>query len=203
DALPISTHATASDAAPADAAPESPHREMHVARWGLLPHWAKHRSTGAKMINARVETVAAKFAVPLRTRRCLVPADGYFEWQRQGAEAPKRPFFIHAADSAPLGLAGLYSWWRNPAARGEPAPWLLTCTILTTAAAGPMTELHERVPVVLAPETVGPWLDRSVTGAAEALALLGAPAPPLAWHEVSTQVNAVRNNSPALVEPVG
>lgn len=187
--------------------PPPTHRELHVARWGLLPPWAKNRSAGAKMINARAETVAAKFTNPLRTKRCLVPADGYYEWQRPGpatASATKTPYFIHAADAGPLALAGVYSWWRDPAARaaGESTPWVLTCSILTAAAEGRMTELHDRVPVILPPGAVGRWLDPSVTDPAEALSVLAEPAPPLRWYEVSTAVNSVRNDGPDLVEPV-
>lgn len=181
-----------------------PRREMHVARWGLLPHWAKQRSAGAKMINTRIETVAAKFTNPLRTKRCLVPADGYFEWQVQSGGATKQPYFIQAADGAPLAFAGLYSWWRDPAARasGKDVPWLLTCSILTTASTGAMTELHDRVPVVLGPGSVEAWLDTSLTTPDEALAVASSPAPPLTWHPVATTVNAVRNNGPELVEPL-
>ncbi|MPV38276.1 SOS response-associated peptidase [Georgenia subflava] len=183
-------------------------RELHVARWGLVPHWAKDLSVGARMINARVESVAKKsaFATPLRTKRCIVPADGYYEWQKPDPAAgggTKTPYFIRTEDSSPLAFAGLYAWWRDPARHDEAdaAPWLLTCTILTTAAAGPMTELHDRVPVVLRPDAVDHWLDRSVTNADEALAALSEPAPRLAWHEVSTTVNSVRNNGPQLIEP--
>lgn len=192
--------------APTTGAPaEAVRREMHLARWGLVPHWAKDRSAGAKMINARVESVASKsaFATPLRTKRCLVVADGYYEWQKPApgsGRVKKTPFFIRPADGSPLAFAGLYSWWRP---QGDAAaPWLLTCTILTTAATGPMTELHDRVPVILAPDHVDQWLDRSVTSADEAVAVAREPGPELSWYEVSTQVNAVRNDGPDLVAAI-
>ncbi len=180
-------------------------REMHVARWGLLPSWATDPGAGARMFNARTESVAEKpaFAASLRTKRCVVVADGYYEWRKAQPGGPgKTPFYIHPADSGPLALAGLYSWWRAPAPGGAPRPWLLTCTVLTSAAQGRMTELHDRVPVVLDRAGVGRWLDKAVTGPAEALAVLDAPPPELTWHEVSRAVGAVRNNSPELVVPV-
>ncbi|MFD1507558.1 SOS response-associated peptidase [Georgenia yuyongxinii] len=196
----------AAEAPAPGASAEAVRREMHLARWGLVPHWAQDLSAGAKMINARMESVGSKsaFATPLRTKRCLVVADGYYEWQKPAAgaghAAKKTPFFIRPADGSPLAFAGLYSWWRRP---GDPAaPWLLTCTILTTAAVGPMGELHDRVPVILSRSHVDPWLDRSVTNADEALAVARQPGPELTWYEVSTQVNAVRNDGPELVAAV-
>ncbi|KAE8763711.1 SOS response-associated peptidase [Georgenia thermotolerans] len=179
-------------------------REMHVARWGLVPEWATDPASGARMFNARVESVATKpaFAASLRTRRCVVVADGYYEWRKPGpGETKKTPFYIHPADSAPLALAGLYSWWRAPAPDGTRGPWLLSCTVLTAAAQGRMTELHDRVPVVLDRAAVGRWLAKSVTTPPGALAALAAP-PALTWHEVSPAVGAVRNNSPELVAPL-
>lgn len=179
-------------------------REMHVARWGLVPEWATDPAAGARMFNARVESVATKpaFAASLRTRRCVVVADGYYEWRKPGpGETRKTPFYIHPADSAPLALAGLYSWWRTPAPDGTRGPWLLSCTVLTAAAHGRMTGLHDRVPVALDRAAVGRWLDKGVTSPPGALAALTAP-PELTWHEVSPAVGAVRNNSPELVAPV-
>jgi putative SOS response-associated peptidase YedK len=180
-------------------------REMHVARWGLVPSWATDPAAGARMFNARVESVAEKpaFAASVRTRRCVVVADGYYEWRRaQPGGAGKTPFYIHPADDGPLALAGLYSWWRAPVPGGAPGPWLLSCTVLTTAARGRMTELHDRVPMVLDRADVGRWLDKAVTDPGEALAVVDAAAPALIWHEVSRAVGAVRNNSPELVVPV-
>ncbi|GAA1641830.1 SOS response-associated peptidase [Georgenia ruanii] len=184
--------------------PPAVRREMHVARWGLVPEWATDPSAGARMFNARVESVATKpaFAASLRTRRCVVVADGYYEWRKPApGETRKTPFYIHPADSGPLALAGLYSWWRAPAPAGARGPWLLSCTVLTGAAQGRMTELHDRVPVVLDRAAVNRWLDKTVTAPDGALAALTAP-PELTWHEVSPAVGAVRNNSPELVAPV-
>jgi putative SOS response-associated peptidase YedK len=179
-------------------------REMHAARWGLVPSWAKDPSIGNRMINARSETVAEKasFSSSVKTRRCLVPADGYYEWQAPATgSGRKTPYFITSPDGAPLAFAGLYAWWRP---KGEPdADWLLTTTILTAASTGDMTELHDRVPVILGGDDIDHWLDPTVTDPAEALAVLGTDPPELTWHEVSTAVNTPRNNGPELVEPVG
>lgn len=182
--------------------PTGPQRSLQVARWGLVPHWAKDPAIGNKMINARSETVAEKasFKSPLRKNRCLVLADGYYEWQAPASgTGRKTPYFISRADGGPIAFAGLFSWWRTP----EPdADWLCTTTILTAAAEGDMRELHDRVPVILEPADVDLWLDPTVTDAAEALAILATGAPELVWHEVSTAVNTPRNNSAELVRPV-
>lgn len=179
-------------------------RSLQVARWGLVPHWAKDPSVGNRMINARSETVAdkASFRSPVRTNRCVVPADGYYEWQAPAAgKGTRTPFYITRDDDAPLAFAGLFSWWRP---KDEPdGDWLCTTTILTAAAEGEMRRLHDRVPVVLRREDVDLWLDPTVTDPVEALAVLGGPAPALTWHEVSREVNTPRNNSPELVAPVG
>lgn len=179
-------------------------REMHEARWGLVPSWAKDPAIGNRMINARSETVAEKpsFSSSVKTRRCLVPADGYYEWQapREGSTR-KTPYFISSPDGAPLAFAGLYAWWRPKDDPG--ADWLLTTTILTTASTGEMASIHDRVPVILTGEDVSLWLDPTVTDPAEALAVLGTGTPELTWHEVSSAVGSPRNNSPELVEPVG
>ena len=104
-----------------------PGNALEVARWGLVPSWAKDKSMASRMINARVETVADKpsFRSAFGKRRCLIPANGYYEW----SGSPKQPFYIHAADGAPLAMAGLYEWWRDPSvSEPDPASWLMTCT---------------------------------------------------------------------------
>ena len=172
------------------------HRHLVQFRWGLVPGWASEPSVGARMINARAETLADKaaFRPSLDARRCLIPAAGFYEWERTADG--KVPHFIHLEDGEPLAFAGLWSSWRSGDSR------LLTCTIITTAAQGPVTRLHDRMPVVLPRDAWGPWLSRS-TGAAEAVAVLrDAPPPALAFHPVSTRVNDHRNNGPQLIEPV-
>ncbi|MGC5617494.1 SOS response-associated peptidase [Georgenia sp. Z1491] len=180
-----------------------PRRSMEVARWGLVPHWAKDPTVGSKMINARSETVAEKasFKAPLRTNRCLVLADGYYEWRAPASgTGPKTPHFITRSDGAPIAFAGMFSWWRP---KDEPdADWLCTTTILTAAAEGDMRELHDRVPVILEPSDIDLWLDPTVTDPAEALAILATGTPALTWYAVSRAVNTPRNNSAELVEPV-
>ena len=170
--------------------------ELEVAHWGLVPSWAKDRSRASRMINARVETVADKpsFRSAFGKRRCLIPANGYYEW----SAPPKQPFYIHAADGAPLAMAGLYEWWRDPSvAEPNPAAWLMTCTIITTASKGDISQIHDRMPVLIAREDRSGWLDHCVGGE---LALAGATTSvPLASYPVSTVVNKVSNNGPALV----
>lgn len=194
-------------------------RRLTVARWGLVPHWAKDPGVGNRMINARSETAAEKpsFRHAVRRRRCVVRADWYYEW-RASAEGrtAKTPFAIGRADGEPIAFAGLYSWWKVPdieeagadAGKGagdlavHDGGWLLTCTILTKAAEGAMREIHDRVPVVLEPDAVDAWLDPRLEDAAQVADLWAAPTPYLRWHEVSRAVNTPRNNTPDLVEPV-
>ncbi|RJK98112.1 SOS response-associated peptidase [Vallicoccus soli] len=188
--------------------PEAPaRRQLRVARWGLVPSWAKDPSVGSRMINARVETVAEKpaFAKAFASRRCLVPADGYYEWYKTedpAGKPRKQPFFIHSRDGRSLAMAGLYEWWRDPAGEGEDA-WLLSCTVITTTATDDLGHLHDRSPMLVDRERWGPWLDPG-TGDAEALRGLLVPAAPglLEAHPVSPAVGNVRNDGPQLVEPL-
>lgn len=187
-----------------------PRRELLAATWGLVPSWAKDRSIGNRMINARSETVAEKpaFRRAFERRRGIVPADGYYEWYAgQGPKGPKQPFYItapRAADQADgtrdvLGLAGLYEFWRASA----DDDWLVTFTILTTSAEGDDGRLHDRAPLLVAPEVRDAWLSPVRRPAAELLDLL-VPATPgrlEAWP-VATTVNNVRHNGPELVEPL-
>lgn len=191
-----------------------PARTLEVARWGLVPSWAKDASGAARMINARVETVTTKpaFRAAFARRRCLVPAEGYYEWYtptepdaprgRSGAVA-KQPFFIHPADGSSLAMAGLYEWWRDPAqADASSEAWRLTCTILTTEASPDLARIHDRMPVLIDRGSWSAWLD-PVTGAEEAVSLAHAAVPgTLTAYPVSTRVNNVRNNGPELVAPI-
>lgn len=179
-------------------------RQLRVARWGLVPSWAKDPKIGARMINARWENAAEKpaFRAAFARRRCLIPADGYFEWYLPaggvtGAVRPaKQPYFIHRADGADLALAGLYEFWR-------PRPdddWLVTVTVLTTDSTGPLAAIHDRMPVVIEPSGYSRWLDPGAAVGASFDATL--PIDLLTAHPVSTAVNSVRNNSPDLLAPI-
>lgn len=175
-------------------------RYLVALRWGLVPHWAADERGAAKLINARAETVAEKpaFREALVSKRCIVPADGFYEWQTDAA-GNKVPSYIHHPEGRPLALAGLWSVWR-PQGGGEP---LRTCTIITTAAAGPAADLHDRMPLILPPESWDPWLDRGLRDPAAVTALLADPEQELAHHRVAPRVNSPRHNGPELVEPAG
>ncbi|HET9442764.1 MAG TPA: SOS response-associated peptidase [Acidimicrobiales bacterium] len=175
-------------------------RRMGTLRWGLVPHWAKDPGIGSRMINARAETLESKFRAAYQRRRCLIPADGFYEWEKRD-DGTRRPFFIHRADGAPMVFAGLWELWREPGAPEDAEP-LRTCTIVTTDANDLVRRVHDRMPVVLAPQDWGRWIDRGVTDTG-ALGGLLVPADPrqLDMVEVSTRVNNVRNNGAALIEP--
>jgi putative SOS response-associated peptidase YedK len=190
-------------------------RQLHLARWGLVPRWAKDPSVGARAFNARIETVAEKptFRAALGARRCAVPVDGYYEWKKAGPRS-KRPYYVHPADGSPILFAGLYEWWQAPAGPGEgPGPWLLTATVITTAAPPAdsgsevlreLAALHERMPAPMDRDTLDAWLDPAGNG--EALAELVRDR---AWDAASgwvldpvgPAVGNVRNNSPELILP--
>jgi putative SOS response-associated peptidase YedK len=183
-------------------------RELRVVRWGLVPSWAKDISIGSRMINARAETVASKpaFRRAFARHRCLIPADGYYEWMKVGdpAQPRKQPYFIHRADGGVLAFAGLYELWRDRSRPDEdPGDWLWTATIITTQAADEVGQIHDRMPMVIDPARWADWLDPASTDAGALHALL-APAVTarLASYPVSTEVNSVRNNGPQLIEPV-
>jgi len=177
-------------------------RELRLARWGLVPSWAKDPSVGARMINARVETVAEKpaFRRALAARRAIVPADGYYEWQsRPGG---KQPYFVHDPEGGLLALAALYEFWKNPELpEDHPERWLVTATIVTRPSVGALAEIHDRQPVVLPPQTWDAWLSPG-TGAAEARALLDVEPPSLAARPVGRAVGRVGENHPGLLEEV-
>lgn len=179
-------------------------RCLRVMRWGLIPAWAKDRSIGAKMINARSESAATSnaFKTSLAKRRCLLPADGWFEWKREGGR--KQPFFMTRPGGASIALAGLWTVWRDP--KESDGPPVVSAAVLTTAAVGQLTDIHDRMPLLLAPEHWAAWLDPDAEDPGDLLT-----APPLALAEslelrpVSSKVNNVRNNGPELVareEPV-
>jgi len=173
-------------------------RRLGTFRWGLVPWFAKDAGGGARMINARAETVAEKpaFRRPLERRRCILPADGFYEWLRTGKE--RLPHLFTAADGSVLGLAGLWEVWRP---KDDPdAEPLRTCTIVTSPANAMMRPIHDRMPVVLPPEAWDRWLDPARRRAADVLDLL-VPAPDdlLVRRPVSSKVNNVKNEGAELL----
>ena len=173
-------------------------RHFRLMRWGLWPAWVKDPRKFALLFNARAETVLEKpaFKNAVRRRRCLIPADGYYEWQASGAR--KRPHFIHRRDGAPLGLAGLAETWIGP--NGEE---LDTVAIVTAPASEDLAVLHHRVPVAIRPGDFDRWLDCSADDAEAIMALLTAPeAGEFVWHEISTRVNRVANDDAQLILPI-
>ena len=191
-----------------DSAPKNVARELRVVRWGLVPYWAKDLKIGSRMINARAETVDSKpaFRQAFTRRRCLLPADGFYEWQQVAGngKARKQPYFIHRADDGVLAFAGLYEIWRDKSIpEDDPAAWLWTATIITTRAEDSVGEIHDRMPMVIDPTRWADWLDPGNSDKADLLTLLApASAGALTSYPVSMAVNSVRNNGPALLEPL-
>jgi putative SOS response-associated peptidase YedK len=185
-----------------------PGRELRLVRWGLVPSWAKDTSGGARMINARSETVAVKpsFRAAFARRRCLIPADGYYEWITE--EKAKKPFYIYRTDGGILAFAGIYELWRNSQVPDDHEDaWYWSASIITTQATDDIGRIHDRTPMVIAPESWTDWLDPANNEKELQLAAMR-PATfsgsgGLASYPVSTAVNSVRNNGPSLIEPLG
>lgn len=185
-------------------------RQLRVLTWGLVPSWAKDPSIGSRMINARMETVAEKpaYRKAFAKRRCLLPADGYFEWyptSRTGKNGKpvKQPFFIRPKDGGTLAMAGLYELWRDPArADDDPARWRWTCTVITTDAEDDLGHIHDRMPLMVQPDRWSAWLDPEQSD--DTLLDLLTPAAPgaLEAYAVPTLVNNVKNNGAELIEPI-
>ena len=194
----------------------APSRQLRVARWGLVPSWASDPKIGNRLINARAETLASKptFRKAFAARRCLLPADGYYEWYADGERLDdaardvskarrlrKQPVFIRRRGGGILAMAGLYEFWRDP--KTADAPWLWSVTVVTTQAADDLGRIHDRVPMLVEPDGWDSWLDPRL-GDPKQLSGLLAPAVPgrLEAYPVSTLVNDVRNNGPQLVRPL-
>jgi putative SOS response-associated peptidase YedK len=180
-----------------------PVRQLRTVRWGLVPVWAKDIKIGSRLINARSETITEKpaFRKAAANRRCLVPADGYYEWMQPEHRAGKKtPYFLHRGQEI-LGFAGLYELWPDPEKdKEDPARWLWTFTILTTTAPDVLGHVHDRCPVIIPPDLRDRWLDPSLTEPDAVRDLLNqVPEPRLEPYEVSTAVNSPRNNGPELV----
>jgi putative SOS response-associated peptidase YedK len=185
-------------------------RTLRVMRWGLVPFWAKDPAVGNKMINTRAETALEKpaFRKAIARRRCMVPADGWYEWRRgvtstaEGTKPAKEPFFMTSPNSSSLALAGIWESWRDPKQGPDTSP-LITFSVLTTDSVGNLTEIHNRMPLVLPKEHWAAWLDPDAEDVSRLLA------PPslevvdsLELRPVSSRVNSVRNNGPELLDRV-
>jgi putative SOS response-associated peptidase YedK len=188
-------------------------REAAMLRWGLIPSWSKEPQGGAPMINARGESIAEKpsFRTAVRRRRCLIPADGFYEWQKAGASsANKQPFYIHYCDNRPFAFAGLWESWSAKLSAvvdamaqdtaGAPLH-IESCTIVTTSATKAIAEIHDRMPVILEPNDYALWLDPQVQDAA-AVQHLVAPNddPAIIAEPISTHVNKVANDDPRCIQ---
>jgi len=204
--------AAAPQAPMAPRAPAAPVRWLRLLKWGLVPSWAKAPSAGNRMINARADTLLDKpaFKRAALSRRCLVPADGWYEWQKSPTETDakgkrrRQPFYLHPVEGEHIAFAGLYEFWRDPALHGDdPKAWLTTFAVITVDAVPGVDVVHDRMPLALTRDRWDAWLDPGLDDADGVRALLVPPPPGLILAEpVSTRVNAVSNNGPELVAPV-
>ncbi len=210
-----------------DAAEPAPVRQLRPLKWGLVPPWAKTPEGSARMINARAETVHEKpsYRRAFATRRCILPADGYFEWVTGTAERDlevegkkkrprKQPYFVTPADGSVFAMASLYEFWRDRTLPDEhPSAWWVTCSVITTEAEtaplaaapaegpGALADIHPRMPLMLTKDRWDAWLDPSRTNPEELRALLAPPPPGLMRaYPVTTAVSNVRNNGPELLK---
>ena len=172
-------------------------REFALVRWGLIPPWVKDPRAFSLLINARGESVNEKpaFRNAMKRRRCLFPADGFYEWKREGDR--KRPYFVRLKSGQPMAFAGLWESWMGP--NGEE---METAAIVTTAASRSIAHIHDRMPVIVAPEAFDFWLDPNVDGEMAAAVIAPAPDALLEAYEVSSAVNRTANDSAALLEPL-
>lgn len=178
---------------------ENGQKTMDAFQWGLIPSWTKEVKSSKPLINARVESLLEKpsFKSALTDRRCLVPADGFYEWKKSGAN--KRPQFIHRADNAIFAFAGIWDEWQD--AQGQ---CLRTFSIITGPANEAVANVHDRMPIILSPGAEESWLDPRLKEPAKLVSLLGpCPSKEIAMHEVSPEVNSARPDGPELIEPSG
>jgi putative SOS response-associated peptidase YedK len=177
---------------------DSGQRELTHFHWGLIPRWAKDPSIGSRMINARSETAAEKpsFRAAIKYRRCLVPADGFYEWQKLNGK--KQPVRVQASDGNLFAIAGLWEHWSSP-----DGSEIESCTLLTTSPNELLAQVHNRMPVLVAPENFDLWLDPAAQHAGEVQHLLKPyPADEMTFYPVSTHVNNPRNDDPRCIEPL-
>jgi putative SOS response-associated peptidase YedK len=178
--------------------PKEPRRELSLMRWGLIPSWAKDPSGAAQMINARAETAATKpaFRDPLSSRRCLIPADGFYEWQRIGKM--KQPYCLEVNNGELFAFAGLWDRWKDPCGQ-----WIKSCSILTTTANAVTAAVHDRMPVILDRGDYDLWLDPGMTNVAAVSEMLKPyDARRMNCYPVSARVNHVANDDPDCSTPV-
>lgn len=188
--------------------PDTTERTLRVVTWGLVPSWSKDAKGGARMINARSETAATKpsFKRAMQARRCLIPADGWYEWQR--GPDHKQPYYTHHADGSSLAMAGIWEFWKpKDDPDGRYPDGLITASVLTTAAVGVLAQVHDRMPLLLPPSAWDDWLDPDAGAGDERVsALLTPPSEQLVagleLRPVSSLVNSVRNNGPELLAPM-
>jgi putative SOS response-associated peptidase YedK len=182
-------------------------RQLRTLRWGLVPSWAKDAKIGARMINARVETITEKpaFRKAASRRRLIVPMDGYYEWQApESGKGRKQPYYLTDPDGEPLAAAGLYELWPDPAKDDDASErWLWTLTVITANATDTLGHIHDRSPLLLPQDRWDAWLDPELTDAGDVDALIATiPEPHLTPVKVGTAVGNVRNNNPELVRPI-
>jgi putative SOS response-associated peptidase YedK len=176
-------------------------RELRTVKWGLVPFWAKDPKAGGRMINARAETIATKpaFRRPFAKRRCLIPADGYYEWK------DKKPFYIIKTNGGILAMAGIYDLWRDPSVpEDHELAFLWTASVITTQATDDVGQIHDRMPMIIEPDLWADWLDPENTEISHLHAAM-VPAQAkgaMTSYAVSTDVNFVRNNGPELIRPL-
>ncbi len=184
--------------------PNTGRNQIEFFRWGLVPSWAKDPKIGNRMINARSETLAEKpsFRVAFRRRRCLILADGFFEWRKETAKA-KTPLYVRLKAGKPFAFAGLWEVWSPQDETAPDAAPLLSCTIITTTPNSLLEPIHNRMPVILDPDAYDLWLDTREQSPNELTGLLRPyPAEQMTAYPVSTTVNSPKNDSPACVAPV-
>jgi putative SOS response-associated peptidase YedK len=199
--------------APRGDADAEPTRQLRLLTWGLVPSWSRDVKVGLRMTNARAESLLDKpsFARAAAARRCLVPADGWYEWQvsptavDSRGKPRKQPFFIHRADGAPLAMAGLYEFWRDQSlAEDEPEAWLATYCVITTSAEPGLDRIHDRQPLVLERDDWDDWLDPAESDLSRVRAHLEFSGPGrFDAYPVATAVNSSRNNGAQLLLPLG
>jgi len=172
-------------------------RQLDLLRWGLIPHWAKDMKIGYRMINARAETLAEKpaFRTAFRKRRCLIAADGFYEWRHEGKK--KQPFFIHMKDETVFAFAGLWERWRSP--DGETVE---SCTIITTSANKLISKIHDRMPVILNRDQYETWLTDSTPQDQLQQFLIPCAAAEMEAYRVGSTVNSPKNDTPECIQPV-
>lgn len=176
-------------------------RELHSARWGLVPRWAKSETGNAPLINGRIESILEKpsFKDSVVRRRCVIPASGYYEWQVK-PDGTKQPFYINAGEGM-FGLAGLYEWWKRP-----DGSWLLSATTLTKDSAPELAHIHDRNPLLLTPDTFEAWIDPHIEGDQDLLEAISAGSDEVAaealFNPVSPRVGKVSENDETLILPL-